>query len=155
MRAALHVCAEQDVAVIPFGGGTSVVGGLRPERGSHHAAVSLDLRALDAVGPIDRESSLVPVGAGVRVAALEARLAAAGLTLGHFPQSFEYVTVGGCAATRSAGQASTGYGRFDELVAGLRLHVPRRRARPRRRCPRARPGRICASWCSAPRGRSA
>ncbi len=124
LRAALSVSAERDVAVVPFGGGTSVVGGLRPERGSHHAVVSLDLRALDGVGPIDRESSLVPAAAGVRVAALESRLAEAGLTLGHFPQSFEYVTVGGCAATRSAGQASTGYGRFDELVAGVRFLSP-------------------------------
>ncbi len=124
VRAVLRVCAEHDVAVIPFGGGTSVVGGLRPERGIHHAAVSLDLRGLDVIGEIDRESSLVRVGGGVGVATLEARLAAAGLTLGHFPQSYRYVTVGGCAATRSAGQASTGYGRFDELVLGLRCLSP-------------------------------
>lgn len=124
VRAALRVSAENDLAVVPFGGGTSVVGGLSPERGSHASVVSLDLRALDGVGEIDRESSLVRCAAGVRVAALEARLAALDLTLGHYPQSFEYVTVGGCAATRSAGQASAGYGRFDEMVAGLRFLSP-------------------------------
>lgn len=124
VRAALRGCAEHDVAVIPFGGGTSVVGGLHPERGAHHAAVSLDLRGLRQIHEVDRESSLVRVGAGMRVAALEEHLAGARLTLGHFPQSYEYVTVGGCAATRSAGQASSGYGRFDELVSGLRCLSP-------------------------------
>jgi alkyldihydroxyacetonephosphate synthase len=124
VRAALRACADHDVAVVPFGGGTSVVGGLSPERGSHQAVVSLDLRAVDAIGEVDRESLLVRCGAGVRVAALEAHLGATGLTLGHYPQSYEYVTVGGCAATRSAGQASSGYGRFDEMVAGLRFLSP-------------------------------
>lgn len=124
VRAALRICAEHDLAIVPFGGGTSVVGGLTPERGAHQAVVSLDLRAVDAVGEVDRESLLVRCGAGLRVAALEAHLAPRGLTLGHYPQSYEYVTVGGCAATRSAGQASSGYGRFDEMVAGLRLQSP-------------------------------
>jgi alkyldihydroxyacetonephosphate synthase len=66
----------------------------------------------------------VASGGGLRVPALESHLAGLGLTLGHFPQSYEYVTVGGCAATRSAGQASTGYGRFERLVLGLRCAAP-------------------------------
>ena len=110
--------------MVPFGGGTSVVGGLTPLRGVHRAVVALDLRRLSGPGDIDRESHTVTCGAGLRVRTLERLLAARGLTLGHFPQSYEYVSVGGCAATRSAGQASTGYGRFDEMVLGLRCACP-------------------------------
>jgi alkyldihydroxyacetonephosphate synthase len=124
VRGLLEVCAERSVAVVPFGGGTSVVGGLAPLRGGHRAVVALDLRRLSGPGDIDRESHTVTCGAGLRVRTLERLLAARGLTLGHFPQSYEYVSVGGCAATRSAGQASTGYGRFDEMVLGLRCACP-------------------------------
>ncbi len=73
---------------------------------------------------LDRESLTVTVQAGARAPALERYLAARGLTLGHFPQSFEYVSLGGCAATRSAGQASSGYGRFERMILGLRLAAP-------------------------------
>ncbi|MEP6952523.1 MAG: FAD-binding oxidoreductase [Solirubrobacteraceae bacterium] len=124
VRAVLQACVAAGVAVVPFGGGTSVVGGLEPLRGAHAAVISLDLGALDAVELLDERSRLVVAGAGLRVAELEARVRERGLTLGHFPQSFEYVSVGGCAATRSAGQASTGYGRFEELVQGVRLAAP-------------------------------
>ena len=86
--------------------------------------MALDMRHLGEVVGLDRESRIVTVQAGARVPALERRLAAEGLTLGHFPQSYEYVSLGGCAATRSAGQASTGYGRFEELVLGLRMSAP-------------------------------
>jgi alkyldihydroxyacetonephosphate synthase len=122
--AVLAACRRLGVAVVPFGGGTSVVGGVAPERGRHHAVISLDLRGLDGLAEVDRESLTVRVGAGMRGPALEARLAAHGLTLGHFPQSFEYVSLGGCAATRSAGQAQSGYGRIDDLVSGVRLRSP-------------------------------
>ncbi|MGZ4278136.1 MAG: FAD-binding oxidoreductase [Solirubrobacteraceae bacterium] len=124
VRAVLDACAQAGVAVVPFGGGTSVVGGLEPLRGGHAALVSLDLGALDGLELLDERSQLAVVGAGMRVCELEARVRERGLTLGHFPQSYEYVSVGGCAATRSAGQASTGYGRFDELVQGIRLAAP-------------------------------
>jgi alkyldihydroxyacetonephosphate synthase len=122
--AVLAACARLRVAVVPFGGGTSVVGGVAPVRGQHHAVISLDLRRLRGLIDVDRESLLARVAAGTRGPALEAALAGHRLTLGHFPQSFEYVTIGGCAATRSAGQASTGYGRIDELVGGLRIAAP-------------------------------
>jgi alkyldihydroxyacetonephosphate synthase len=124
LRAVLELCARSSLAVVPFGGGTSVVGGVAPLRGEHRAAIALDMRRLDGVLGLDRESLTVHVQAGARAAALERQLAARGLTLGHFPQSFEYVSLGGCAATRSAGQASTGYGRFEELVLGLRMSAP-------------------------------
>lgn len=120
----LSVCSKQGIAVVPFGGGTSVVGGVEPLRGEHHAVIALELASLSGVHDLDRESMSVTADAGMRVAELERELSATGLTLGHFPQSFEYVSLGGCAATRSAGQASTGYGRFEDLVLGLRAATP-------------------------------
>ncbi|HEY3828938.1 MAG TPA: FAD-binding oxidoreductase [Solirubrobacteraceae bacterium] len=120
----LELCARRSLALVPFGGGTSVVGGVAPLRGTHAAALALDLRGIAELIELDRASRIVTVQAGMRVPALERRLAVQGLTLGHFPQSYEYVTLGGCAATRSAGQASTGYGRFEDLVLGLRMSAP-------------------------------
>ena len=119
----LELCASEKVAVVPFGGGTSVVGGVEPLRGDFESVVSLDLELLDGL-TTDRVSLLGTFGAGLRGPRAETRLAARGLTVGHFPQSFEFATIGGYAATRSAGQASTGYGRFDKLVVGLRCATP-------------------------------
>jgi alkyldihydroxyacetonephosphate synthase len=124
VKALLELCAASSLAVVPFGGGTSVVGGLAPLRGEHAAVVSLDLGRLDEVLALDRESATVRVGAGMLAPALERHLDARGLTLGHFPQSYEHVTIGGCAATRSAGQASTGYGAIEKMIVGMRLAAP-------------------------------
>jgi alkyldihydroxyacetonephosphate synthase len=124
VRALLELCSARGLAVVPFGGGTSVVGGLAPIRGEHEAVVSLDLGRMGSLLSLDAESATVRVGAGMRGPALERALAPRGLTLGHFPQSFEYVSLGGCAATRSAGQASTGYGAIEKMVLGLRLAAP-------------------------------
>ncbi len=124
LRALLSVCAHESIAVVPFGGGTSVVGGVEPLRGPHRAVVALDMSRMASVLELDEASLTVRVQAGARAPALERWLASRGLTLGHFPQSFEYVTLGGCAATRSAGQASTGYGRFERMVHGLRMSAP-------------------------------
>ena len=123
LRRALDVCAAAGIAVVPFGGGTSVVGGVEPLRGSHPRLISLDLTALRAV-EVDRRSLTARLGAGLRGPEAEAALGREGLTLGHFPQSFEYATIGGFAATRSAGQASSGYGRFDALVSSVLLLAP-------------------------------
>ena len=120
----LAACAQHGVAVIPFGGGTSVVGGVEALPGDHHAAISLDLSQLDAIVDVDARSLTATVEPGIFGPALERQLGNAGLTLGHFPQSFEYSTVGGWVATRSAGQASTGYGRIDELVEAVRCVTP-------------------------------
>ena len=120
----LAACAESRVAVVPFGGGPSVVGGVEPVRDGFAAAISLDLRSLDRVIAIDAASLTATLEAGLLGPEAERQLAAEGLTLGHFPQSFEYSTVGGWVATRSAGQASSGYGRIDELVDSLRLVSP-------------------------------
>jgi len=122
--AVLRLCVDDDVAVVPFGGGTSVVGGLAGGAGDHRAFLALDLARLNSIDSIDTKSLLVTAGPGLRGPEFESRMARYGLTLGHFPQSYEFATLGGYAATRSAGQASTGYGRFDELVAGLRLATP-------------------------------
>lgn len=120
----LEECARAGVAVVPFGGGTSVVGGVEPLRGSFGAVISLDLDRLSGLGELDERSLTATLGPGTRGPQAEAVLNARGFTLGHFPQSYEYASIGGYVATRSAGQASTGYGRIDELVLGLRLVAP-------------------------------
>ncbi len=124
VAAVLRACSRGSCAVVPYGGGTSVVGGLAALRGSHRAVIALDLRLLDRGTAVDPVSLTASLQAGMTGPRVEAFLGAHGLTLGHFPQSFEYATVGGFAATRSTGQASSGYGRFDELVLGLRLVTP-------------------------------
>jgi alkyldihydroxyacetonephosphate synthase len=124
VRGVLEACTARGIAVVPFGGGTSVVGGVAPLRGEHQGVLALDMGRMGALHALDRTSLTVHVGAGVRAPALERHLAAGGLTLGHFPQSFEYVSLGGCAATRSAGQASTGYGSIEKMVLGMRFAAP-------------------------------
>ncbi len=119
----LRACAERGLAVVPFGGGTSVVGGVSPDPGAHRAVLALDLRLLDTCEVSDTDLT-ARLGAGLRGPQAEALLNARGLTLGHFPQSYEHASIGGYAATRSAGQASTGYGRFDSLVVGLTVETP-------------------------------
>ncbi|MGW5215790.1 FAD-binding oxidoreductase [Streptomyces sp. NPDC004051] len=120
--AVLRVCAEQSLSVVPFGGGTSVVGGLAP--GRQGTFVALDLRRMDALLALDPVSRTATLQPGLRAPQAEALLAAHGFTLGHFPQSYEWATIGGFAATRSSGQASAGYGRFDEMVLSLTLATP-------------------------------
>ncbi len=124
VRDVLALCARSGLAVVPFGGGTSVVGGVEPLRGEHGGVITLDMRRIALLVELDRESRIATVGAGMRGPELERRLAAQGLTLGHWPQSFEYVTLGGCAASRSAGQASSGYGSIAKMVLGLRMAAP-------------------------------
>jgi alkyldihydroxyacetonephosphate synthase len=124
LRSILALCERESIAVVPFGGGTSVVGGLTPLSGEHAAVAALDLTGLGQITRIDRQSLMITAQAGMRAVELERQLAPEGLTLGHFPQSFEYVSLGGCAATRSAGQASTGYGPFEDMVLGLGMITP-------------------------------
>ena len=119
---ALETLARAGVAVIPFGGGTSVVGGVEPA--GDRPVVTLDLARMDRVLHVDDESGLAAVEAGILGPALEARLNAAGFTLGHFPQSFEYSSLGGWIATRSAGQNSTHYGKIEDNVESVRMLFP-------------------------------
>jgi alkyldihydroxyacetonephosphate synthase len=121
----IEVCAAHDVGVVPFGGGTSVVGGVTASRGDKAAVVVVDLVRLNELVTVDPVSRLAVFQAGVVAPEAERMLAAHGLTLGHVPQSFERATIGGFAATRSAGQASSGYGRFEDMVEGVRVATPR------------------------------
>lgn len=124
VRACLEVAVRQGIAVIPFGGGTSVVGALDPERGEHRGVISLDLRRLSGLIRIDQISQEAVLAAGTTGPDAERLLAAHGFELGHYPQSFQYATIGGFAAARSSGQNSAGYGRFETMVTGLRVATP-------------------------------
>ena len=124
VQAVLAACAEEGVAVVPFGGGTSVVGGLEPLRGSHDALISLDLGRLEGIESFDERSQLAWLGGGTRLPEADHALGQRGYMLGHTPQSYEWATVGGCVATRSAGQSSTGHGRIEENVVALRCATP-------------------------------
>lgn len=125
VQAVLDYAAEHRIAVVPFGGGTSVTGGLAVERDGYTGVVSLDLGRMRSLLALDPVSSTATLGPGLRGPEAEALLAEHGLMLGHFPQSFEFATIGGFAATRSSGQSSAGYGRFDAMVVGLRAATPR------------------------------
>lgn len=124
VAAVLRFCADRGIAVIPFGGGTSVVGALEPERGAHRAVISLDLHRLSGLIRLDEVSGEATFAAGTRGPDAEALLSRRGFELGHYPQSFRYATVGGFAAARSSGQNSAGHGRFDDMVTGLRVATP-------------------------------
>ncbi|MEV8171033.1 FAD-binding oxidoreductase [Microbacterium sp. NPDC077486] len=124
VRACLAVAGERGLAVIPFGGGTSVVGALDPEPGPHRAVLSLDLRRLSGLLHLDTLSGEATLAAGTTGPDAEAQLSAHGLELGHFPQSFRYATIGGFAAARSSGQNSAGNGRFETMVTGIRVATP-------------------------------
>lgn len=124
VRACLEVAVARGIAVIPFGGGTSVVGSLDPETGVHHAVVSLDLRRLSGLIALDEISGDAVLAAGTTGPEAEALLATHGFELGHFPQSFRYATIGGFAAARSSGQNSAGHGRFDTMVTGIKVATP-------------------------------
>lgn len=124
IAAILRHCSEHGIAVVPFGGGTSVVGGLDPDRNGFGAVISLDLQRLDELHSLDEVSCEAVLGAGVTGPDAERLLGERGFSLGHFPQSFEFVTIGGLAATRSSGQDSAGYGRFNDMIRGIRAVTP-------------------------------
>ncbi|HET6154491.1 MAG TPA: FAD-binding oxidoreductase [Marmoricola sp.] len=117
-------CVRRHVALVPFGGGTSVVGGLAAQRDGFAGVVSLDLIRFDKLVEVDHTSMTAILEPGLRGPQAEALLQAEGVTLGHYPQSFEYASIGGFAVTRSSGQSSAGYGRFDSLVVGLTVATP-------------------------------
>ena len=119
----LAMASHRTWAVVPFGGGTSVVGGVEVP-GNDNPAVTLDLRRMNRVLNINRTSHTALVQSGIMGPDLEKELNANGFTLGHFPQSFEFSTLGGWVATRSAGQNSTKYGKIEHMVVGLRLVSP-------------------------------
>jgi alkyldihydroxyacetonephosphate synthase len=119
----LKYAADVDAVVIPFGGGTSVVGHVNPTPGER-PVLTINMRRMNQLSRLDVISQLATFGAGITGPELEAQLRARGFTLGHFPQSFEYSTLGGWVATRSSGQQSLGYGRVEGLFAGGTLVAP-------------------------------
>jgi alkyldihydroxyacetonephosphate synthase len=123
--AVLEWCTTVRAAAIPYGGGSSVVGGVEaPTTDAYSAAVSIDLRHLDRVLEIDRVSRAARIQAGVYGPALEDQLRPHGYTLRHFPQSFEFSTLGGWIATRSGGHFATLYTHIDDFVEALRVVTP-------------------------------
>ena len=110
--------------VIPYGGGTSVVGHINPPEQSDRPVLTISLARMRRLLDLDEESRLATFGAGAVGPDLEAQLRTRGYTLGHFPQSFEYSTLGGWIATRSSGQQSLRYGRIEQLFAGGRIETP-------------------------------
>ncbi|MDE1880967.1 MAG: FAD-binding oxidoreductase [Euryarchaeota archaeon] len=120
----LRYAQEHDLAVVPWGGGTSVVGGVDPEAGSHRGVITLSLqRLMDPLG-VDETSHLARFQCGIHGPDLEKHLNVHGMTLGHFPQSFEFSTLGGWLATRSSGQASSRYGEITERLRGATIVTP-------------------------------
>ncbi len=126
VEAVLAWCAEQRLAAVPYGGGTSVVGGVEPRVGDAYAgAVTIDLGRLDRVLDVDDVSRAARIQAGARGPGLEDQLREHGLTLRHFPQSFEFSTLGGWIATRAGGHFATLYTHIDDLVESVRAITPR------------------------------
>ncbi len=123
VRALLAYAAETGASLIPYGGGTSVVGHVNalPDLGP---ALTVDLKRMNQLHHFDEPSHLATFGAGVCGPDLEAQLRARGCTLGHFPQSFELSTLGGWIASRSSGQQSYHYGRIEDLFAGGQVETP-------------------------------
>jgi alkyldihydroxyacetonephosphate synthase len=122
----MRFCEGAPVAITPYGGGTSVVGGVEPtDDRRFRGTITLDLQRFDRLREIDPRSQLAHVEAGVLGPVLEAGLRPQGLTLRHFPQSFEFSSVGGWIVTRAAGHYATGPTHIDDLVAGVRVLSPR------------------------------
>jgi alkyldihydroxyacetonephosphate synthase len=122
--AVLAWAADRSVAIVPFGGGTSVVGAVDPARGAHRAVIALDLRRLSGLIQLDDVSGEARFLAGTTGPEAERLLAERGFELGHYPQSFLYATLGGFASARSSGQNSAGNGRFDAMVTAVRVATP-------------------------------
>jgi alkyldihydroxyacetonephosphate synthase len=125
VEALLGWCGDEGAAAIPFGGGTSVVGGVEARVGDSYAgAVAIDLKGLDRVLEFDRVSRAARIQAGATGPSLEEQLRPHGVTLRHFPQSFELSTLGGWIATRAGGHFATLYTHIDDLVESVRAVTP-------------------------------
>ncbi len=125
IAAVLDWAGGADATVTPFGGGSSVCGGVEPKRFDHKGAVTIDLRRMGKVIEVDKSSRAALIEGGTYGPALEAQLRPHGLTLRHYPQSFEYSTLGGWIATRGGGHFATLYTHIDDLVESLRTVTPK------------------------------
>lgn len=125
IEAVYEHAAGANIAVIPFGGGTSVCGGVEPAVGGrYNGTLSLDLTGLDRIVEVDKTSRAARIQGGIRVPEMEAQLKTHGLTMRHFPQSMELATLGGMIATRSGGHFATLYTHIDDFVESLRMVTP-------------------------------
>lgn len=125
VEAVLAWCDARGLAAIPYGGGSSCVGGVEARGLGDRGVVSIDLGGLDQVLEIDRASRAARIQAGIYGPALEDALRPHGLTLRHYPQSFEFSTLGGWIATRSGGHFATLHTHIDDFVEALRVITPR------------------------------
>ncbi len=119
----LQLASEHNLIVIPFGGGTSVVGHINPQKGAR-PVLTIAMSKMDQLIDLDIESQIATFGAGTQGPAVEAQLDKHGYCLGHYPQSWELSTLGGWIAARSSGQQSLGYGRIEQMFAGGTLVTP-------------------------------
>ncbi|MFC9293784.1 FAD-binding oxidoreductase [Streptomyces sp. NPDC057011] len=120
----LEWAGDRQIAVVPYGGGSSVTGGVEYRGDAHRAVLSLDLTALARVLEVDTEGRAARIQAGVLGPSLEDQLRPHGLTLRHFPQSFEFSSLGGWLATRAGGHYATGRTHIDDFVQSLRVVTP-------------------------------
>ncbi|MCZ7669624.1 MAG: FAD-binding oxidoreductase [Chloroflexi bacterium] len=123
VRDAIRYAQEVGAKLIPYGGGTSVVGHINPQAGDA-PVLTINMQRLNNLRHFDATSQLATFGAGVSGPDVEAQLRARGFTLGHYPQSFGLSTLGGWVVTRSSGQQSLGYGRIEDLFAGGVMETP-------------------------------
>ncbi|HWN67923.1 MAG TPA: FAD-binding oxidoreductase [Haliangium sp.] len=124
--AVVRLCAEEDISLIPYGGGSSVVGGVNAVAKSPDGViVTLDTTLLARVLEIDKVSMTARIEAGIYGPTLERELQAQGVTLGHYPQSFQFSTLGGWIAARGAGQQSNRYGKAEKWLVSARIATPR------------------------------
>jgi alkyldihydroxyacetonephosphate synthase len=120
----INAAAENNVVVIPFGAGSNIAGSLEANNGNGRMIVSLDMKLMNRVISVDKYSNTARIQAGAMGPDMEKQLNALGVTLGHFPDSFEYSTLGGWVATRSAGMQSDKYGKIEDMVLSLRMVTP-------------------------------
>jgi alkyldihydroxyacetonephosphate synthase len=124
VEALVKLSHDRDFCLIPFGGGTNIVGGINPAAEETRPVLTLSLRNMNRLVSVDRESRTATIQAGALGPKLEADLAGQGHSLGHYPDSFEYSTLGGWLATRSAGMQSDAYGRIEDMVVSIKMVTP-------------------------------
>jgi alkyldihydroxyacetonephosphate synthase len=123
VEAIVALAHEHDVCLIPFGGGTNIVGGVNPEE-AVRMSVTLDMARMNRLLSLDPDSNTAVIEAGALGPKLEKDLQASGYSLGHYPDSFEYSTLGGWLATRSAGMQSDAYGKIEQMLVSVKLVTP-------------------------------
>ena len=147
---AVRTAQRHGVAIVPFGGGSGVLGGAVPPDG----ALVIDLRAMDRLLALDETALLARVQAGMMGDVYEQTITARGYTTGHYPQSIARATVGGLVATRSAGQFSTKYGNIEDLLLGLEVVLPSGTVVRLDPFPRSSTGPACSAARCRPTARS-